>query len=63
MLNMTEYTKNCRTLLHRHIRTCMCGALCDLLAPPPPPFLSKPRQFVTVSCGTHETINAADPPR
>ena len=36
MLSMTEYMKICRTLLHRHIRTCMCGALCDLLAPPPP---------------------------
>ena len=23
---------NCRTLLHMHTRTCMCGALCDLLA-------------------------------
>ena len=60
MLSMTEYMKICRTLLHRHIRTCMCGALCDLLAPPPPPFLSKPYQFVTAPCQTHETIDAAD---
>ena len=28
--------KNCRKLLHMHTRTCMCGALYDLLAPPPP---------------------------
>ena len=27
-----ESQKNCRTLLHMQIRTCMCGALCDLLA-------------------------------
>ena len=27
---------NCRTLLQMHTRTCMCGALCDLLAAPLP---------------------------
>ena len=29
-----KYLWNCRTLLHMHTKTCMCGALCDLFANP-----------------------------
>ena len=28
--------ENCQPLLHMHTRTCMCGALFDVRAPPPP---------------------------
>ena len=45
--------KTCRTLLHMHTRTCMCGALCDLLAAPPPPPLHAP---------SHASINLKDAP-
>ena len=30
-----HYGLNCRTLLHMHTRTCVCGALVDLCAAPP----------------------------
>ena len=42
---------NCRTLLHMHTRTCVCGALVDLCAAPAPQAVPR-RQCIRPPCST-----------